>query len=204
MSARAIVRKRLDELTKQNALKLYQAKREFVTQRNVDTGKVRTLASKPLPTGEAGKDSGLVSEEKDFGVVNYEEARQRGVNLPSTNKPAGIGYWAIHAASVAYTLNTGFGMYQNGNPDAVANAVGIWLAGTYGLHAIRNVAISTARILKSQRSISIPKNALLPFTERIEASTNRFLQAIKDKGAANAVFDAAVKAIDNKYNLISV
>jgi len=202
MSARAIVRKRLDELTKQNALKLYQAKREFVTQRNVDTGRVRTLASKPLPTGEAGKDSGLVSEEKDFGVVNYEEARQRGVNLPSTNKPAGALYWGTHAASVALTLHAGFKMYQIGNPYAISNAIGIWLAGTYGLHAIRNAAISTARILKSQRSISIPKNALLPFTERIEASVNRFLQAKKDKGAANAVFDAVVKAIDNKYNLI--
>ena len=201
MSARAIVRKRLDELTKQNALKLYQAKREFVTQRNVDTGRVRTLASKPLPTGEAGKDSGLVSEEKDFGVVNYEEARQRGVNLPSTNKPAGALYWGTHAASVAWTLNVGLRMYQNGNPDAVANAVGIWLAGTYGLHTVKDASIFIKRLIE-RRSISIPKNVLLPFTEKIKASTNRFLQAINDKGAANAVFDAAVKAIDNKYNLI--
>ena len=83
-NARIIVFEALEELRKQNKIKLYQAKKEFVTQRNVDTGRVRTLASKPLPTGEPGQDSGLVSEEKDFGVVNYEEALQRGVNLPTT------------------------------------------------------------------------------------------------------------------------
>lgn len=202
---RSVVRKLLDEQKKINKSKIQDAQKAYVAEKQKNVPATRTFASKPVfepeeaPSLDMSADDYRLMTRGETSTESYTPAR--GV-LESINKPGGLFYWGTHAASLAWTLNAGLRMYQMGNPDAVTNAIGIWLAGTYGLHGIKNAAIKIYKIKKSKRTISIPENVLLPFRKKPEAAINRFIQALKDKGTANAVFDAIIKSIDSKYNLV--
>jgi len=205
---RPVVRKQIDEQLKINKQKIKDAQDAYVAEKKAKAPVVRTMASKPVfgseetpstGTGDMSADDFRLMNRGETSTESYTPARNV---LESTNNPGGLLYWGTHAASLAWTLSAGLRMYQMGNPDAVANAIGIWLTGTYGLHGIKNAALKMYKVKKSKRTISIPESVLLPFRDKPEAAMNRFIQALKDKGTANAVFDAIIKSIDNKYNLV--
>jgi hypothetical protein len=205
---RPVVRKQIDEQLKINKQKIKDAQDAYVAEKKAKAPVVRTMASKPVfGSEEAPSISMRDMSADDFRLMNRGETSTESYTparnvLESTNNPGGLLYWGTHAASLAWAINAGMRMNALGNPDAIANAIAIWLPATYALHGIKNIGFSGAALLKRGQFVRLFEVPKTPYSQKLQASLNRFIQKKNEKNLLAATGDALLKMVDSKYGLI--
>ena len=202
---RPVVRKLLDEQKKINKSKIQDAQKAYVAEKQKNVPATRTFASKPVFEPEEAPSLGMSAD--DYRLMTRGETSTesytpaRGV-LDSINKPGGLFYWGTHAASLAWAINAGMRMNALGNPDAIANAIAIWLPATYALHGIKNMGFRASAILKRGQSVRVFEVPKTTYSQVMQAALSRFIQKKNEKNLLAATGDALLKMVDSKYGLI--